>query len=94
MAATRSHDYVRHTRVAAKVCRKAQFVARSRNSRSCPSRQPYSIIVIVSLARRARSAISRLRANVSVEYPPCLRAFLLPLGAPPPAPWTRQTASP
>ena len=45
-------------------------------------------------ARRARSAISRLRANVSVEYPPCLRAFLLPLGAPPPAPWTRQTREP
>ena len=61
---------------------------------SCRSRQPYSIIAIVSLARRARSAISRLRANVSVEYPPCLRAFLLPLGAPPPAPWTRQTREP
>jgi hypothetical protein len=51
---------------------------------------PYSIAAIVSRAKRARTVICRFRASVLAELAPCLRAFLLPLGAPPAAPCIRQ----
>ena len=46
----------------------------------------YSKALIASRAIRVRAVISFLRATVSAVKPPCFSAFLLPLGAPPPAP--------
>jgi hypothetical protein len=54
----------------------------------------YSITAIVSRVFRARAAMSFLRAIVSAVNSPCLKAFRLPRGAPPPAPCIRQTLAP
>ncbi len=65
---------------------------RRANVSQCASR--YSTAAIVSRAIRARALICLFRASVSAEQAPCFRAFLLPLGAPPPAPCIRQTLAP
>jgi hypothetical protein len=54
----------------------------------------YSIVAIVSRAIRARALICLFRASPSAVKSPCFRAFLFPLGAPPPAPCIRQTLDP
>jgi hypothetical protein len=51
----------------------------------------YSIAPKVSRAIRERALICFFRANPSAVNSPCLRAFRLPRGAPPPAPCIRQT---
>jgi hypothetical protein len=51
----------------------------------------YSIAPTLSRARRARALIRFFGASPSAAKSPCLRAFRLPLGAPPPAPCIRQT---
>jgi len=57
-----------------------------------PSR--YSIALIVLRTIRVRPEILFLKSNDSAVNPPCFSAFLLPFGAPPPAPCIRQTLAP
>ena len=54
----------------------------------------YSIAAIVWRANRARVLICFFMASPSAVNSPCLTAFLLPRGAPPPAPCIRQTLDP
>jgi hypothetical protein len=51
----------------------------------------YSIAPLVSRAIRVRALICLFRARPSAVKFPCLRAFRLPLEAPPPAPCILQT---
>jgi hypothetical protein len=53
-----------------------------------------SSVLIVSRAIRARALICLFISSPSAVKPPYLRAFLLPLGAPLPAPCIRQTYAP
>jgi hypothetical protein len=53
-----------------------------------------SSVLIVSRAIRARALICLFSSSPSAVKPPCLRAFRLRLGAPPPAPCIRHTSRP
>ena len=67
-----------------------QTIPHRPNARRTPSSRcgmvGYSKALLASRAIRVRAVISFLRATVSAVKPPCFSAFLLPLGAPPPAP--------